>query len=190
MDCQYLKKLNGNEIIERIRRNDEKLFGDLYLCSEKELKGWIQKYSKINRDEALELYHVVFAIFIENIQNGKLKELNAVPSTYLISIARNKILGGRRKKKKIILTESLEDEKRDKEELLISENNESLEENLQKLEAAYLKLSEKCKDLVGWKYFNDLSFREISLELNFKSEAVARNEKHKCMKKLRDLMNL
>jgi len=190
MDCKYLKKLNGDEIIKRLYNSDDKLFEDLYICLENIVIGWSIKHALISKEDALELYHVVFIIFIENIQNGKLKNLYVAPSTYLISIAKRKLSEISKRKGKLLLDDSIEDLKRDLEEFQLSQDNKLWEEQFLLFEKAFLKLNEKCQNILIWKYFDNLSFKEIALKLKLKSANVARSEKHRCVLKVRELMNL
>lgn len=190
MDCEYLKRLSGNEIVEKLSESDEKLFNDLYVCSKNMVIGWIIKKALISEEGALELYHEAFITFIEKIQDGRLTDLSVAPTTYLITGVRHKLSEARRRKSKILLDNTVDDLKRDLEEVRLLDNNVLWEERFSKFNKAFSNLSERCRDILTWKCLQDVSYHDIALRLNLKSDKVAKTEKYKCQKKVRKLMNL
>ncbi len=54
-------------------------------------------------------------------------------------------------------------------------------------EHAFLKLGERCQQLLKLFYHKAMSFREIAHVMQFKSEKIAKNQKYKCLSKARDI---
>lgn len=61
------------------------------------------------------------------------------------------------------------------------------EKKYQLAELAFLKLGERCQRLLQLFYHKSMSFKEIAIAMNFKSEKVAKNQKYKCLLKAKDI---
>lgn len=191
MNCYRIKRLSNEEVITRVYNTDNKLFSSLYNCNKDLVIGYIRKNSRVSKDDALELYHLAFITFYENIQNKKLTLLNGAVSTYLTGVARNKLLEHQRyTSKKYLLEDSINQLRKDLGQIKESDDQHSLLEHRFKLmEEAIQSLGERCRNILNFYYFKEMSMSDIAQKLNFKSKEVAKNEKYKCTVKLKKIVN-
>lgn len=57
------------------------------------------------------------------------------------------------------------------------------EKKYQLAEQAFLELGERCRQLLQLFYHKAMSFKDISIVMQFKSEKIAKNQKYKCLTK-------
>ncbi|MCF1421020.1 RNA polymerase sigma factor [Mangrovimonas futianensis] len=63
-----------------------------------------------------------------------------------------------------------------------------LEERKFKLaEKAFSELGNRCRQLLQLFYLKDWSFKVIAIHMQFKSEKIAKNQKYKCLKKVKSI---
>ncbi len=63
------------------------------------------------------------------------------------------------------------------------------EKQYQLAEHAFLELGKRCQELLQLFYVKALSFKQIALKMQFKSEKIAKNQKYKCLVKVKDIYN-
>jgi len=146
---------------------------------------WICSTQKIQYEEALEIYQQTILVFYENIVNGRLRELKSNIRTYLFAIGKNKVKEYRRHNRRNTeiseyeaesLTENKEENAR--KERMISVSNNCIE-----------LLGDPCKKLLILYYYHKRSMKEISAEMGYKNENTTKNQKYKCLEKLRSLIS-
>jgi DNA-directed RNA polymerase specialized sigma24 family protein len=64
---------------------------------------------------------------------------------------------------------------------------ESREELIELSKACLLKLGDPCKQVLESYYYHRKSMQEIALWLGYKNEQTARNQKYKCLLRLREI---
>jgi DNA-directed RNA polymerase specialized sigma subunit len=65
---------------------------------------------------------------------------------------------------------------------------EDLSEDQQKLQIAFKSLGEKCKAILTLFYYRGFTIDEITNELNYSNKDVAKSQKSRCIKSLKDLI--
>lgn len=63
------------------------------------------------------------------------------------------------------------------------------EQKYRRAEQAFRELGERCQQLLQRFYIKKMSFKEIAILMQFKSEKIAKNQKYKCLKKAKDIYN-
>lgn len=172
------------EIIDSLKNGDSSLFKEFYLAELEKFKAWCYREAQMDHDEARDLYQESQMYLYENIVHGKLTKLNSKLSTYLYAIAKNQLHGSMRKastmqKHEIKLTEHLtflggmEDLNLQKQALA------------HKVSEAMNRLLDPCQSLLRLFYYDNLSFEQIAARMGYKNKDVAKNQKKRCLDKLR-----
>ena len=176
--------MNDQVIVEEIRNGDLKKLEWIYLQYKSEFVAWLTHNYHCERAEAKEVYQMSILVLHDNIKQGKLQELNGNLKTYLFGIGKNKVRELQRKEHRInrqVTPESLE-----LHELAAVEQREK-EQKLQRMEACLEKLGDPCKKLLHLYYKEGLSMQQIADRLGYKNSDTAKNQKCKCIVRLRKL---
>jgi len=137
------------------------------------------------KEDAKDVFQDVVIAFYNNIK-GKKITLKSKISTYIYSIARNQWLKHVRDNKKTIVLEAevvnkVSDSENAFESMVYSEEQLMIAKILSTA-------GEKCKHLLQQFYFEKLKMKKIASNLGYASEQVAKNQKSKCMKKLKAIV--
>lgn len=136
-----------------------------------------------SKDDAKDIFQDTVITFYNNVKKNQF-ELKSKISTYLYSISRNIWFKKLRDNKIQIAGEDFDNIK----EL---SSNEDIHSSLEYTEEQFLiaKLlktaGDKCKQLLTLYYYEKMRMKKISAELGYASEQVAKNQKAKCMKKIK-----
>jgi RNA polymerase sigma factor (sigma-70 family) len=182
-----MKKYSEIEKVEAIlghSPSDKEALEQLY----KENFGIVKSYILKNHgdyDEANDVFQDGMIILYNNIRSGKFRAESTL-STYLFSICRFLWLKKLQSKGK-----KLEHEEVLFREITIDDSDSQVRNiELEKLlSELFLELGSTCAEILRMSYFDNLSMNEISVLTGYKDEQNARNKKHKCLVKLRDLIN-
>lgn len=183
LSYQCTKNLD-QEIIDQLRKGDDGLFRKFYLHEQERFLAWCHKELDLNAEEAQDFYQESQMYLYENIVLGKLDQLTSQLSTYLYSIAKNQIRMKHRK-----LSTVLKHEDRLCEHLIFLKGEE--ESNEEKVLAARRvteeigRMLEPCKTLLRLFYYENLSFKDIAARMGYKNDTVAKNQKKRCLERLR-----
>lgn len=136
-------------------------------------------------EQAEDIYQEAFVAVWRKIQLEKFQpEDDKSFSAYLVRVAKNKWIDHLRSKQ-FKVTVAFEAEKyHDYTEEILPEENEYL--NIVRIH--FEELGDSCKDLLSRFYFKKDSLRKIAVYFKW-TEATARNNKYRCLQKLRNLIN-
>jgi RNA polymerase sigma-70 factor (ECF subfamily) len=173
-----------NDIIPKIKSGGQTELGMIYEQYRTEFLKWINKEYNCSTEDSKDIYQVTILIFYDNIKSGKLEHLVSSVKTYLFGIGKNIVLEKMRKANRLTPI----DQERWLKEFLIDETDESNhEQSLAIAQKALSKLGDPCRSLVELFYYDRKSLDEISVQMNYKNTETAKNQKCKCMKRLRKL---
>ncbi|MEJ1239756.1 sigma-70 family RNA polymerase sigma factor [Chryseolinea sp. T2] len=173
-------------LIEKIRTQGNEALAMVYENYRDEFLLWITKEFKCSLDDSKDIYQLTIMIFYDNVRTGKLLNLVSSVKTYLFGIGKNLARERQRKEKRIV---PIAKEKWLKE-YLIDEPEEQLDEGLFALARVALeKLGQPCQRIVELFYFEKKNMTEISEALGYKNPDTAKNQKCKCMARLRKLFS-
>lgn len=165
------------ELIERAKAGDQIAFGELYQAYLVPVYRYI--YARVwHREVAEDLAQTVFLKVYRALARFEVREQN--PLAYFFTVARNTVHDYWRKKKDILLE--------DKHLLNAHTEAEALPQDYRLLERAIKELSAEQQEVVGLKFFNDLSTRDIAKLLG-KTEAAVRQIQSRALKHLRQIIN-
>ncbi len=176
--------MSDNQIIAQIRSGGQTELGMIYEKYRDEFIHWIIKEFHCSTDDSKDIYQLTILIFYDNVKSGKLEHLMSSVKTYLFGIGKNLARENIRKGKR---NTPINQEKWLKE-YLIDEPDQPLDENLFIIAKNVLaNLGQPCQQLVKLFYYEKKSMEEISVMLNYKNADTAKNQKCKCMARLRTL---
>ena len=169
--------------IYRIKNDENEALKEIYQNCQKPFVSWLRKnYNKPNID-AIEIFQQSLLIMYDNVQTGKLTTLTSDISTYIIAIAKNKILESLRRDQKRRIGEfgywnQLVDHQgmTDYEDLSQYEVLKDLISNL----------GGSCKKLLELFYYRELNVEEIMSQMNFSTRDTVKTKKYKCLKRLQN----
>jgi len=175
-----------SDIIQKIRAGGQTELGMIYEEYRTEFLQWITKEYDCSMDDGKDLYQLVILIFYDNIKRGKLEHLVSSIKTYLFGIGKNLAKDNMRKEKKFI---PINQEKWIKE-YLIDEADQQIDDNVFALaKKALEKLGQPCQRLIELFYYENKSMQEITEAMHYKNADTTKNQKSKCMARLRKLVD-
>ncbi|MFK7812181.1 MAG: RNA polymerase sigma factor [Maribacter sp.] len=179
-----LQKKKQREIVLGFKKNDSKVMEALYTTVFPKVCLFILKNNG-NETKAKDIFQEAFIACWKNIKADKFSEEGNVEA-YLYTIAKNKWTDFLRSTnyKKVVAHEN-------KLELIKVVDDEKIDESVEKaqrnaMQKALNQLGSNCKTLLNLFYFERKSMDDISQTMNLTS-ASARNQKYRCMEKLRKL---
>lgn len=172
--------------IELIRRGDDAYINTIYLEYRGPFVQWIRAEFSCSEEDAIEFFQTAVVILYDNVVTGKLQELNSNVKTYLFGIGRNKAHEWLRRRHRMgaeaddLLINYLHEDEPDVDE-------QEYAHALRTVDQGMNRLGEPCKTLLQLFYYNKQSIREICDHLQYKNEESAKNQKYKCLKRLKSL---
>ncbi len=176
--------MNQEDIIHKIRTGGQRELALVYEEYREEFLHWVAKEYNCSMDDSKDLYQVTILIFYDNIRQGKLEHLVSSVKTYLFGIGKNIAKENLRKEKRYV---PISKEKWLKESLIDEPSDPIDEESFLRAKSALSKLGQPCQRLVEMFYYEKKSIPEITEALQYKNPETAKNQKCKCMARLRKL---
>lgn len=177
-------------------REDQKLLNQLKIGNE---KAWSMLYQKGNYpviknyivrnngkvDDAKDIYQdAIIILYKKVLQNDFL--LSSSISTYIYGIAKNLWLKRLNKQQVVSNFDLANIETIPNEE----ENKENFEINLENVQKAVDKIGDPCKTLLQLFYFQKKTMEEIASRLKYNNPNTAKQQKYKCIIRLRKMLNV
>lgn len=167
------------ELVTSLKSGDDRLLKKFYLDTRPEFIEWARKKFSLGEVQAKDVYQDAVIIIYENIQLGKLDELKKGLKSFLYIVGRNIILN-QDKKKNVIKNH----------EGKVSEHYQHIAESREKEAPPAIKnlisnMSEPCKSILIHYYYDNLPLKEIAHIMNYKNMTVAKNQKQRCFKRLK-----
>jgi RNA polymerase sigma factor (sigma-70 family) len=183
--CINSKKMTENQLIKKIRDGNQKILAETYQRYRKEFVQWAYKKYNCPVEDGKELYQISFFIFYDNVISGKLEYMASHLKTYLFGIGKNKILENNRRnnrfsfdiKEEILKSEEDDQEIQDQKEYQYQQISEGLQ-----------KLGEPCKEILEMMYYHNCTIVDITKKFGYKNSDTAKNQKYKCMQRLKKIV--
>ena len=176
--------MNQDEIILKIKSGGQTELGLVYEEYREEFLRWVVKEFNCSLDDGKDIYQLTILIFHDNIRLGKLEHLVSSVKTYLFGIGKNIVKENQRKERRYI---PLSKEKWLKENLIDEPTSKIDDAVFERAKNALSKLGQPCQRLIELFYYEKKSIPEITLAMNYKNPETAKNQKCKCMARLRKL---
>mgnify|MGYP001053736554 CR=1 FL=1 len=175
------------ETIRKIKSGNNEAFSELYRSLHNEFVWLIlRKFPRYNQEDADALFNDACMSFYENITSEKLtpEKLTSSIKTYLFQIGINKALAKLKKNQRI---DFIDDYRGNEEELLSSNFDDEYEIELQQVEKCLISMGDPCRSVLHFFYYQKIRMVEIAEKMGYKTPDVAKNQKAKCIKKLRKI---
>ena len=177
--------LKNEKIIDGLLANDSDVYLILYKYEFPKIVQYIIKNSG-SIEQAKDIFQDELIIILEKI-NLKSFEITCDFGTYLYSICRNLWFSQLKKQKKEIISipDNFFDDVRYDIDYIDSDN---MPDDYDIMEQAISKLGEGCQQLLNLFYYEQRGWKTIADNLGYTSAANARNQKYKCLEKIRNMI--
>lgn len=168
------------ELLKKLKSGDKGALKQFYLEQKPICLAYLAKNFNMDSEQLNDIYQDSVLAFYQNILQQKLTELNSSLSTYLFAIAKNLSLKNLNNNLKIVSNDQIEIENISDD--LYDNNDEKLNSAIN----AYTAMDEPCKSILEMYYFGKLSMEEIASKLGYNNANVAKTQKARCIKLLRN----
>lgn len=180
--------MKDEQLISQLKQRDKSALKTVYLDYKNEFFRFMARYSSdliILED----IFQDALIVVYENAQAGKLDALKSTVKTYLFGIGKFMLFKHFRDGKKEVPTE--ETYIFDYYEQAVIEDvyeDEGLNEYQSKLTANFKKLGDKCREILELFYLQGMKLDEITQKQGYESKDVAKSQKSRCLKSLKQLI--
>lgn len=177
--------MTDEEVKKYLKSNREKALFKIYDFYKPAFFQYANKYG-LPLDDVLDLYQDAFIALSEHAKTGKLDNLKSNVKTYFFAIGKYMIFSKLKTQKKSVYMESADDFQFDESWI-----EEEYEENpaIEIVQSAMNQLGGKCKELLTLFYYDGKKLDEIALLMNYENKDVAKSQKSRCIKNLKNLLN-
>ena len=170
--------MSDDEIVFELKKGNTTVLQHCYKRTLGQVEGMVVKHGG-TREDAKDLFHDALIVLNHNCRATDFK-LTSTLSTYLFSVCKyswfnqlNKVRKGE---------EMLANMYEDTQQLAYKSSNGLMD----KIMLAIDQLGEKCKDILLDYYFGKFTYEEIADHLDYASEQVVRQQKYRCIQKLKE----
>lgn len=175
------------DIINSIRSGDESQIKSLYSAYRSEFTDWAMKNFSASEHQAADAFQEAVVIFYLNCKRGKIITLESSVKTYLFAIGKNVLSNKIRKEnKEIRYGDDSDTAKYYLTDLTV--NPFELNERQEMLSHALARLGDRCRQLLKLFYYEENSMEAIATKMDLKNENVAKSQKLRCLKALKEIM--
>ena len=175
-------KISRATLLQQIKIGNRMVLNQLYQTYRDEFIHWTKWKFNCKEEDSIDVFQETMIAFYENVVNGKITEFQSSIKTYLFAIGRNILL--KRFRNEQIKTEELEVLQNTANQLQI-DHKLNLTERQKTIAQLLKKLGEPCKTLLQLFYYQKYSIEAITHEMNYKNNSVVKNQKVRCIKRLR-----
>lgn len=178
-----INQLSQEQLILGIKENQRRVIEALYLEVFPKVKSYILQNSG-DEDQAKDIFQEAFLVAWQKVKNGDFLPQNATAMQgFLFQVSKNKWLDWLRSSKfKMESTMgAIVIDVADSEDGLLQE------ERLTQLEKAFKQLGENCKELLKRFYYEKVSLENLAEKFGWTVQ-TAKNNKYRCMEKLRKII--
>ena len=171
-----------------IRNGDQAVLRKIYSLHRSPFLEWSKKRFQVREEDLLDIFQESVIVFYQNIQEGKIQELNCSIRTYLFSVGKNLIFKQFQKQQKTILKETID------ESLLNDVNTEvydqmELNHHQRLLKEAFAQLGTICRQLLTLFYYREFALESIATQMGYKNTDTVKSQKRRCMHQLETLLD-
>ena len=176
-----------NILLERLKQQEEEAWLLLYKKGKYQaVRNYVLNNSGKEAD-AKDIYQDAIIILYKKVLGSDFK-LTSVLSTYIFGVAKNLWFKKLKKKKNVVNVDISNYENILSGDFSIDDNRIN-EDNIKEVKLAVDKIGDPCQSLLYLFYFNKLSMEEIAEQLSYNSPKTARQQKYKCIIRLRKMLN-
>lgn len=169
--------LEDGDILIRLRNGGKKELAEIYSRYRVEFMQWLMRKYAATSEEAGDMFQNAILILYENVVSGRLTTLTSSLKTYLFSIGKNKLLETKRRDRTL-----------PQMEVNTEEDKVQMEARLNLVERCLAKLGDPCRSLLIQFYYHKNSMDELSNQFGYKNMQTTKNQKYKCLERLRRMV--
>lgn len=175
-------------VLTEIKQGNDKVLEKIYVKNYRKVERFVVENSGTSAD-ARDIYQESFLSFWRNIQEDKfIPQSEHSLEAYLFTIAKNKwtdyLRSANFKVKRMTNEESTLSQLAE----LSPEKEEEFENAIAKIKTAFPKIGQNCQELLTQFYYLKQPLKLIATTFGW-TEATAKNNKYRCLQKLRELSN-
>ncbi|OBX23681.1 MULTISPECIES: sigma-70 family RNA polymerase sigma factor [Bizionia] len=176
------------DIVKALKKGHIETLEAVYLEHKSAFIGFAKKYTS-DEDLITDMYQDAIIALRENAINGELDNLKSEVKTYLFSIGKYKIFKALKQQQKVHLVSepALFDSLKNEYDLSTELIGELTDEQKQ-LQAAFINLEGKCKEILTLFYYRGFTIDDITAELNYNNKDVTKSQKSRCLKALKAMI--
>jgi len=149
--------------------------------------SWFIMNNQGNKEDAENIFQEVIVSFLDAVRKAKYPA-DASVKIFLFALNKHFWLSELKKRNKTLKRKIKYDKMENKAELDVSEFIMDRDVRSQVFELVD-QLDDTCKKILHIFYFQNLSIKEILLDLEYENEKVVRTKKYNCLKQIKDLIN-
>ncbi len=173
------------ELVTLLKCGNEKTIRKVYEGYKYDFIRFAKSYIS-NNDDIIDSYQDAIIILCENAAKGKLDQLKSSVKTYLFSIGKYTIMNRLKKQNNMLPLAIYELPGVDWE--IGTEDEET--PKLLALQSGFNKLGEQCRKVLRLFYYEGKKLDEIQQLLGYRNKDVLKSQKSRCIKQLKDLINI
>lgn len=157
----------------------------LYKVNYRKVEVYIVQ-NKGSEEDAQDVFQEVMVTFIELVKHEKFRGESSI-STFLLALSRNTWLNELKKRGRALLRDEKFEKAKSTRDDDISKYMVHREMRNQVMQLLN-NIGDTCKKILLAVYYENLSMKEILLQLDYENEQVVRNKKYKCLKQLEQVL--
>ena len=192
LSCVYLLTvtvlMTDEQLIAQLKQRERNALKTVYLDYKAEFLKFMSRYNA-DSDILEDIFQEALIVLYENAQAGKLDALKSTVKTYLFGTGKFMLFKHFRDAKKEVPTE--ETYIFDRYEQAVIEDvyeDEGMNDYQSKLVANFKKLGDKCREILELFYLQGMKLDEITLAQGYENKDVAKSQKSRCLKSLKQLI--
>lgn len=174
------------DIIQSIKDGRDDGIVYLYKTYRDEFCQWAIKRYQVDYDLVQDAFQETVLALRFNLAHDRVKEMKSSLKTYVFAIGRNQLINRLKKSKYELSSDdlvSLQDHPR----MIRNESNE-LTGRQAMIKKMIKKMEEPCHSILHMFYYLGYSMDVIAVRMNYKNEDVAKSQKSRCIKKIREFL--
>lgn len=173
--------------IERLKEGDKAVLEHLYKEHRTPFLKFASKYN-LSKDELLDIYQDSILAFVDNVQNGKVENLNSSIGTYLFAIGKFMVFK-RLKRLKMVDESPIDRERLEYYHRETHDNDAYDDEEIALFKKCFEQLGAQCKELLQLFYYRGFDLEEIQAAQGYDNYNVVKSQKSRCLKHLKTLIS-
>lgn len=183
MHITKVKEGSIDQWVSDLKIGNNDWFDELYKDNRTIFLQWVERNHKLSKDDALDIYQNAMIVLFENVKHNKISNLDSSVATYIFGIAKNLIYKYHRKNELINRHEVRLNEHYNFIALDVKEADTYQPKAIIKLDG----MKDPCKSLLRLFYVDGLKLSLITDKLGYASSDVAKTQKSRCLKKLKEI---
>lgn len=136
------------------------------------------------KEDCIDIYQDAIIALVENARKGKLANLKSSISTYLFAIGKYMVYRRKARAQNLVFDETVVPENFFWDEY----DNNVHEDKINQLNRGFALLGDQCRKLLALFYYEEKKLDEITHLLQYENKDVAKSQKSRCLKKLKNLI--